>query len=84
MATLRRRYDCHSESLATLRHEFTAKGYEEGVWSTSFEVNMRNPIFEKREVQVARFAAADYATKVTVSDADLEAFYKNNQALFQM
>ncbi len=39
--------------------------------------------FEKREVQVARFNAADYAAKVTPTDAELEAFYKANPQLFQ-
>ena len=42
-----------------------------------------NAFFEKREVQVARFAAADFAGKVTLTDADLEAYYKRNEAMFQ-
>lgn len=39
--------------------------------------------FEKREAQVARFNAADYKAKVEPTDADLQAFYKDNQKLFQ-
>ncbi len=39
--------------------------------------------FEKREVQVARFDAADYAAKVTPTDADLEAYYQANPQQFQ-
>src|SRR6185369_3528030 len=39
--------------------------------------------FEKREAQVARFATADYANRVKPTDAELEAFYKNNAAMFQ-
>jgi peptidyl-prolyl cis-trans isomerase D len=42
-----------------------------------------NAFFEKREVQVATFAASDYTAKVSVSDADVEAFYKDNARLFQ-
>jgi peptidyl-prolyl cis-trans isomerase D len=39
--------------------------------------------FERRDVQVARFKASDYAAKVEVSDADLQAFYKDNPQMFQ-
>lgn len=39
--------------------------------------------FERREVQVARFNAADFTAKATVTDADLETFYKANAPLFQ-
>jgi peptidyl-prolyl cis-trans isomerase D len=39
--------------------------------------------YEKREVQVARFATSDFAPRVKVSDADVEAFYKANPQMFQ-
>ena len=42
-----------------------------------------NAFFEKREIQLARFNAADYAAKLSPSDADLEQFYKSNEKLFQ-
>ena len=42
-----------------------------------------NAFFEKREVQIAMFRAADYVGKINPSDADLEAFYQANQNLFQ-
>ncbi|MDB5744032.1 MAG: PpiC-type peptidyl-prolyl cis-trans isomerase [Polaromonas sp.] len=42
-----------------------------------------NAYFEKREIQVARFNAADYAAKLSPTDADLEQFYKANEKLFQ-
>lgn len=35
----------------------TPKGYEEAVWSTTLECNMRNPVFAKREVRQAMFHA---------------------------
>jgi peptidyl-prolyl cis-trans isomerase D len=39
--------------------------------------------YERREIQVATFAAADFAGKVTAADADIEAFYKANPQMFQ-
>lgn len=42
-----------------------------------------NPFFEKRELQVAAFAPAAYTAKVTVTDAEVEAYYKANPARFQ-
>jgi peptidyl-prolyl cis-trans isomerase D len=38
---------------------------------------------QRREVQVARFAPADYASQVHPADAELEAYYKAHQAQFQ-
>jgi peptidyl-prolyl cis-trans isomerase D len=42
-----------------------------------------NAYFEKREIQLARFNAADFAAKLNPTDADLEQFYKANEKLFQ-
>ena len=42
-----------------------------------------NAYFEKREIQFARFNAADYAAKLNPTDADIEQFYKANEKLFQ-
>ena len=42
-----------------------------------------NAYFEKREIQVARFSAIDYAARLSPSEADLEQFYKANESLFQ-
>jgi peptidyl-prolyl cis-trans isomerase D len=42
-----------------------------------------NAFFERREVQVARFNTPDFASKVTVTDAQLEQYYKDNPAQFQ-
>lgn len=42
-----------------------------------------NAYFEKREIQLARFNAADFATKLNPTDADLDQFYKANEKLFQ-
>jgi peptide/nickel transport system substrate-binding protein len=37
----------------------TSQGYEEAVWATSLECNVRNPVFAKREVRQAIFQAID-------------------------
>jgi peptidyl-prolyl cis-trans isomerase D len=39
--------------------------------------------FGRREIQVARFNAVDYASKVNPTQADLEAYYKANPQQFQ-
>ena len=39
--------------------------------------------YERRSVQVANFATNDYAGKVNLTDADIEAFYKANPQMFQ-
>lgn len=38
---------------------------------------------EKREVQVARFDAAEFAAKVAPTDAEIEAYYQGHPQLFQ-
>lgn len=42
-----------------------------------------NAFYEKREVQLARFDAKDYAAQVQPTDADIEAYYQANGSLFQ-
>ena len=39
--------------------------------------------FEKREVQVVRFSAAEFAAKITPTDADIEAYFQANPQQFQ-
>jgi peptidyl-prolyl cis-trans isomerase D len=39
--------------------------------------------FERREIRVARFSASEFASRVVLTDADVETFYNANQALFQ-
>lgn len=48
------------------------------VVSTAFDALM-----QRREVQAQRFDTKDYEAKVNPSDADLEAYYKDNQAQFR-
>ncbi len=73
---------------ASVRSDLSARQVLAGVGGTSVatptEANLAlNAYFEKREVQVAPFATAAYMGRVNVTDADLEAFYKSNPALFQ-
>jgi peptidyl-prolyl cis-trans isomerase D len=73
---------------ARVRADLSVRQIEAGVVSTAFSVEALsnaslNTFFEKREVQIARFAPADFATRVNPTDAELEAFYKSNLALFQ-
>jgi peptidyl-prolyl cis-trans isomerase D len=42
-----------------------------------------NAFFERRDVQVARFNATDFAARVKPTDAEIEAFYNANGPLFQ-
>lgn len=42
-----------------------------------------NAFFERREVRVLPLEAKDFAAKVALTDADIEQFYKDNQAQFQ-
>lgn len=42
-----------------------------------------NAFYDSREIQVARFSPESFAAKVTVSDADIETYYKDHAAQFQ-
>ena len=71
-----------------VRQDLSSRQVLAGVGGTSFgspsiASTALNAFFEKREVQVAMFATPVYAAKITVSEAELEAFYKQNSALFQ-
>jgi peptidyl-prolyl cis-trans isomerase D len=73
---------------ASVRADLSARQVLAGVGGTAVatpaQANLAlNAFFEKREVQVARFATADFASRVKPTDAELEAYYKDNQSLFQ-
>ncbi|MDO9195450.1 SurA N-terminal domain-containing protein [Rhodoferax sp.] len=73
---------------ARVRHDLSVRQVEAGVTATGFaaagvaDVSL-NAFFERREVQIASFSTTDFASKVNPTDAELEAFYQANQALFQ-
>ena len=73
---------------ANVRSDLSRRQVLAGVTSSALVVNAAaelalNAFFEKREIQLARFDAADYAAKLNPSDADLAQFYKANEKLFQ-
>lgn len=59
-----------------------------GVTGTAFATPAQakptlDAFFDRREVQIARFNPADFTSKVTVNDADIETYYKDHTAQFQ-
>ncbi len=73
---------------ARVRSQISARQVFKGIQGSGFTTNAvgdvaLNAFLQKREVQVATFDAASFASKVTLTDADLETYYKANQALFQ-
>jgi peptidyl-prolyl cis-trans isomerase D len=73
---------------ASVRADLSARQVLAGVGGTTVatpaQANLAlNAFFERREAQVARFATADFAGRVKPTDAELEAYYKNNQSMFQ-
>jgi peptidyl-prolyl cis-trans isomerase D len=73
---------------ARVRRDLSIRQVESGVVSTGFAGNQLadlslNAYFSKREIQLVRFVPADFAAKISPTDAELEAFYKDNQALFK-
>ena len=73
---------------ARVRKDLSTRQVQAGVIATGFsaakvaEVSL-NAFFEKREIQVANFSPADFVSKVTPDEAELESFYKANQPMFQ-
>lgn len=73
---------------ANVRTDLSTRQVLMGVMGTGFSSNVAadtalNAYFEKRDIQIARFATADYAAKLNPTDADLEQFYKSHANLFQ-
>jgi len=72
----------------SVRQDLSIQQVEAGVRATGFatpavaDVSL-NAFFEKREIQVVSFMAADYTSKVNPTDAELDVYYQANQALFQ-
>lgn len=73
---------------ARVRQDLSLRQVEAGVVNTGFSAKKiadvsLNAFFEKREVQVATFATADYSSKVNPTESELKAFYDANSTLFQ-
>lgn len=72
---------------AQVRGELSTRQVLAGIGGTGFPTASNAAValgayFEKREVQVASFATADFANRVNPTDAQIEAFYKENPKLF--
>lgn len=73
---------------ASVRSDMATQQVLLGVSGTAFTppalvATTINAFYDSREIQVARFNPDSFASKVTVSDADIEAYYKDHQAQFQ-
>ena len=73
---------------ANVRSDLSRRQVLAGVSGSGFNSSVAadlalNAFFEKREIQLARFNAADYAGKLNPSESDIEQFYKANEKLFQ-
>jgi peptidyl-prolyl cis-trans isomerase D len=71
-----------------LRQDLSVRQVLQGVGGTVFATPAvaaaaLDAFFQQREVQLQRFDAKDYAAKVTLSDADIEKYYKEHAAQFQ-
>ena len=73
---------------ARVRRDLSVRQVEQGIQATGFAGASQaavslNAFFGKRDIQFVLFAPAAYQGLVTLSDAELQAFYKDNQTLFK-
>ena len=73
---------------ANMRRDLSISQVLGGVLQSSFSTDRQfnqamDALYQRREIQVARFNAQDFAGKVAPSDADLQAFYQSRAASFQ-
>lgn len=73
---------------ASVRADLSTQQVLLGVSGTAFATRAQadlalNAFFDRREIQVARFNPAEFAAKVSVSDAEVETYYKDHGAQFQ-
>jgi peptidyl-prolyl cis-trans isomerase D len=73
---------------ASVRSELATQQVLLGVSGTTFTPPALvgatvNAFYDRREIQVALFGPQSFASKVTVSDADIESYYKGHTAQFQ-
>ena len=67
-----------------LSNQQVLSGLQASAFATQSQTDMAlNAYLQRREVQVKRWSAADYAAQVVVADADLENYYKENPERFR-
>ncbi len=73
---------------ARVRQDLSVRQLEAPVTATSFATPVMadvalNSFFEKREAQIVTFSAEKFLGQITPTAAELDTYYKANQALFQ-
>lgn len=73
---------------ANVRADLSRRQVLAGIGGSGFSVPALadlalSALFEKREVQVVRFNASEFAQRLSPTDEQLESFYKANEKLFQ-
>lgn len=67
-----------------LSNQQVLAGLQGSVFATQRQTDMAlDAYLQRREIQVKRWTSADFATKVEVSDADLQRFYQDNPERFR-
>ena len=74
---------------ASMRRNLSLNQVLGGVVGSSFATSSQgmaaiDPLFQRREVQVALFKAADYEAKVRPTDEELQAYYQKHSSSFQL
>jgi len=60
------------------------QGVQASAYATAAQTQTAmNAFMQRREVQILNFPASDYLDKITVSEADMQAFYEKNRAKYQ-
>ena len=69
---------------ADLSNRQVIQGVQASAYATSAQTQTAmNAFMQRREVQIFNFPAADYLGKISVSDADLQAYYDKNKEKYQ-
>ena len=69
---------------ADLSNRQVIQGVQASAYATSAQTQTAmNAFMQRREVQILIFPASDYLGKITVSDADLQAYYDKNKDKYQ-
>ena len=73
---------------ARMRHDVSVRQVQAGLMASAFAPKgvadmALNAFFERRDVQITRFRPGDFTEKVSLTDTDIDAFYKANSAMFQ-
>ncbi len=76
------------QQMAATSADLTSQQVLLGVSGSAFATRAQadaalHAFYDKREIQVARFNAADFLSKVTLTDADLQAYYDQHAAQFR-